>query len=137
MSDSEFGKTNRLRSDVKGDQAGRSRHGVKGLNRNSKIQKQNFNSERKFDEMHFPQHLANMCDSAARYWHRPSCNTSSSELQRMPAMAGKLCNGQAFKPIHLFAPPVCTPPQPYLENGYARIFGELPFQFSNEAPAVI
>ncbi len=25
----------------------------------------------------------------------------------------------------------------YLENGYARIFGELPLQFSNEAPALI
>ena len=25
----------------------------------------------------------------------------------------------------------------YLENGYARIFGELPLQFSNDAPALI
>jgi hypothetical protein len=29
------------------------------------------------------------------------------------------------------------PSRRYLENGYARIFGELPLQFSNEAPAVI
>jgi hypothetical protein len=29
------------------------------------------------------------------------------------------------------------PSRRYLENRYARIFGELPFQFSNEAPALI
>jgi hypothetical protein len=42
---SEFGKTDRLRSEVKSDQAGRSGHGVKGLDRNSKMPKQNFNDE--------------------------------------------------------------------------------------------
>jgi hypothetical protein len=29
------------------------------------------------------------------------------------------------------------PSRTYLENGYARIFGEVPLEFSNEAPAVI
>jgi hypothetical protein len=42
VGESEFGKTNRLRSEVKSDQARRSGHGVKGLNRNSKMPKQNF-----------------------------------------------------------------------------------------------
>jgi hypothetical protein len=45
VGDSEFGNPNRLRSEVKNDQAGRSGHGVKGLNRNSKMPKQNFYSE--------------------------------------------------------------------------------------------
>jgi hypothetical protein len=29
------------------------------------------------------------------------------------------------------------PSRTYLENGYARNFGEVPLEFSNEAPAVI
>src|SRR5438067_13670127 len=45
VADSEFGNTYRLRSEVKSDQARRSGHGVKGLNRNSKIQKVNFYRE--------------------------------------------------------------------------------------------
>src|SRR5258705_10097823 len=45
MGDSEFGNPNRLRSEVKSDQARRSGHGVKGLNRNSKMPKKNFYSE--------------------------------------------------------------------------------------------
>ena len=39
------------------------------------------------------------------------------------------------KPIQLFA--ALDPLHAYLEKGYARIFGELPLQFSNAAPAVI
>ena len=38
--DSEFGNTDRLRSEVKSNQARRSGHGVKGLNRNSKMPNQ-------------------------------------------------------------------------------------------------
>jgi hypothetical protein len=38
--DSEFGNTNRLRSEVKSDQAGWAGHGVKALNCNSKMQNQ-------------------------------------------------------------------------------------------------
>jgi hypothetical protein len=45
VGDSEFGNPNRLRSEVKSDQARRSGHGVKGLNRNSKMLKQNFYRE--------------------------------------------------------------------------------------------
>jgi hypothetical protein len=40
VGDSEFGNPNRLRSEVNSDQAGRSGHGVKGLNRNSKMPNQ-------------------------------------------------------------------------------------------------
>jgi hypothetical protein len=38
------------------------------------------------------------------------------------------------KTIHLVA---ASRAGRYLENGYARIFAELPLQFSNEAPALI
>ena len=51
VGDSEFGNTNRLRSEVKSNQARRSGHGVKGLNRNSKMPKQNFNGEIQPDGM--------------------------------------------------------------------------------------
>jgi len=37
--------------------------------------------------------------------------------------------------IHLVASSAAD--RNYLENGYARIFGELPLQFSNDAPALI
>jgi hypothetical protein len=40
VDESEFGNTNRLGSEVKSDQARRSGHGVKGLNRNYKMPKQ-------------------------------------------------------------------------------------------------
>src|SRR5438132_5701958 len=40
VGDSEFGNTNRLRSEVKSDQARRSGHGVKALNRNYQMPKQ-------------------------------------------------------------------------------------------------
>ena len=40
VGDSEFRKTKRLRSEVKCDQARRSGHGIKALNRNSKMPKQ-------------------------------------------------------------------------------------------------
>jgi hypothetical protein len=40
VSDSEFGNTNRLRSEVKSNQARRSGHGGKGLNRNYEMPKQ-------------------------------------------------------------------------------------------------
>src|SRR5712691_4560590 len=39
------------------------------------------------------------------------------------------------KPIHLFA--ALGPLHAYLEKEEARIFGELPLQFSNDAPALI
>jgi len=39
------------------------------------------------------------------------------------------------KPIHLFA--FLGPLHAYLEKEEARIFGELPLQFSNDAPALI
>jgi hypothetical protein len=42
---SKFCETDRLRSEVKSDQARWSGHGVKGLNRNLKMPKQNFYSE--------------------------------------------------------------------------------------------
>src|SRR4029077_4516324 len=45
VGDSEFGNTNRLRSEVKSDQARRSGHGVKGVNRNSKMPKKNFSAK--------------------------------------------------------------------------------------------
>ena len=51
VGESEFGNTNRLRSEVKSDQARRSLHCVKGLNRNSKMPKQNFYSEIQPDGM--------------------------------------------------------------------------------------
>src|SRR6266446_1222130 len=59
--DSEFGNPNRLRSEVKSDQARRSRHGVKGLNRNSKMQKQNFYGEIQPGGMRCPQRAGYTC----------------------------------------------------------------------------
>ena len=60
VGDSEFGNPNRLRSEVKSDQACRSGHGVKGLNRNSKMLKQNFYSEMQPDGMRCPQRVGHM-----------------------------------------------------------------------------
>jgi hypothetical protein len=45
VGDPEFGNTNRLRSEVKSDQACRTGHGVKALNRNCKMPNQNFTGE--------------------------------------------------------------------------------------------
>src|SRR5437667_3550742 len=61
VGDSEFGNTNRLRSEVKSDQARRSGHGVKGLNRNCKMQKQNFYSEMQPRGMRCPQRVGYTC----------------------------------------------------------------------------
>ena len=61
VGDSEFGNPNRLRSEVKSDQARRSGHGVKGLNRNSKMLKQNFYREIQPDGMRCPQRVGYTC----------------------------------------------------------------------------
>ena len=61
VSDSEFGKPNRLRSEVKSDQACWCGHGVKGLNRNSKMPKQNFYREIQPDGMRCPQRVGYTC----------------------------------------------------------------------------
>src|SRR6266481_2180050 len=60
-SNSEFGKTERLRSEVKSDQSCRSGHGVKGLNRNSKMPKQNFYSEIQPGGRRCPQRVGYTC----------------------------------------------------------------------------
>jgi hypothetical protein len=46
-----------LRAEVKSDQARRSGHGVKALNRNSKMPNQNFYNEIQPDGMHCPQRI--------------------------------------------------------------------------------
>ena len=61
VGDSEFGNTNRLRSEVNSDQAGRSGHLVKGLNRNCKMLKQNFYGEMQPDGMRCPQRVGYTC----------------------------------------------------------------------------
>ena len=58
---SEFGNPNRLRSEVKSDQARRSWHGIKGLNRNCKMLKQNFYSEMQPRRMRCPQRVGYTC----------------------------------------------------------------------------
>jgi len=61
VDESEFGNTNRLGSEVKSDQACRSGHGVKGLNRNSKMLKKNFYSEIQPGGMRCPQRVGYTC----------------------------------------------------------------------------
>src|SRR5882724_5515227 len=61
VGDSEFGNPNRLRSAVNSDQARRSWHGVKALNRNCKMLKQNFYSEIQPRRMRCPQHVGYTC----------------------------------------------------------------------------
>ena len=49
-------------------------------------------------------------------------------------------NQHSVKPVRQISRTLQIPLQlgrSYLENGYARIFGELPLEFSNDAPALI
>jgi hypothetical protein len=61
VGDAEFGNANSLRSEVNSDQAGWSGHGARGLNRNSKMPKQNFCSEIQPDGMRCPQRVGYTC----------------------------------------------------------------------------
>src|SRR5206468_12488397 len=119
VGDSEFGNTYRLRSEVKSDQARRSGHSVKGLNRNSKIQKVNFYREIQPCGMRCSQRVRYTCALSPDFMRlrrtehvvfnafancRLICRAPSANHHRLDD-----------KPIHLFA--ALGPLHAYLENG--------------------
>jgi hypothetical protein len=139
VGESEFGNTNRLGSEVKSDQARRSGHGVKGLNRNSKMPKKNFYSEIQPGGMRCPQHVGYTCALSPDF-----LRLRRTEHVVLNALANCRLMSCAFgeSPIIVLTTSQSTfsllgPLHAYLEKEEARIFGELPLQFSNDAPALI